>query len=123
MRTTRTVSLLEGTNESPLAGDFVISSERDFIVRGVVVGVSTLYNKSSGVSGLVTAVASNRIDAIGVSFKPGDFFQVSLSSSWIVQTDDGPVVDVECNRCGFSYPNKELTGGLCKVCQDQPARS
>lgn len=122
MRTTRTVSLLEGMNESPLAGDFIISSERDFVVRGVVVGVSTLYNSSTGVSGLVTTAASNRVDATGVSFKPGDFFQVSLASPWTVGTDDGPVIDVECNRCGFSYPAKELTKGLCKVCQDQPVR-
>lgn len=120
MKHTISITELSGVNESPTSGDFIISSNRDFIVRGVVVGVSTLYNKSTGVSGLVTARTASQIDATGVPFKPGDFFTVSLSSAWVLQNADMPVVEVECNICGFSFPSKELTLGRCKVCVDQP---
>jgi hypothetical protein len=120
MKHTTTISDLSGTNESPVGGDFIISSNRDFVIRRVVVGVSTLYNKSKGLSGLVSAVTVSRIEAIGTKFESGDFFLVTLASAWTVQTDDGPVIEVECNRCGFSYPSKELSNGLCKWCIDKP---
>ena len=120
MRTTRTTSLLEGINEAPVSGNYIISANRDFVTRGVVVGVSTLYNKTTDTSALVTTVTATQINALGMVFKPGDFFQVSLAAPWMVQTDDGLVVDVECNRCGFSYPDKELIRGLCVTCRDKP---
>ena len=120
MRTTRTVDYLEGTNESPASGDFIISSERDFVNRGVTAAASVLYNQSTGDYATVTAVTATRVDATGCAFKPGDFFQVSLPTAWTVQTDDGPVINVDCNICGFSYPNKEMNRGVCKTCQDKP---
>ncbi len=119
MKHTTTVSVLDGMNESPVGGDFIVSSNRDFVTRRVIVGISVLTNKSNGKSGTVTVATATRVDASGTNFKPGDFFSVTLASPWTVQTVDGPVVEVECNRCGFSYPSKELTLGLCKVCQDQ----
>ena len=122
MKYTTTVSELSGTNESPVGGDFIISSNRDFINRRVVVGVSTLYNKTKGLSALVSNIAVTRIDAVGTNFSPGDFFLVSLAVPWTVQTDDGPVIEVECNRCGWSYPQKELVNGLCKTCIDKSNR-
>ncbi len=120
MKHTTTVSNLDGMNESPVGGDFIVSSNRDFVTRRVIVGVSILTNKSNGKSGTVTVVTATRVDAVGTNFKPGDFFSVTLASPWTVQTADGPVIEVECNRCGFSYSSKELTLGLCKVCTDQP---
>lgn len=120
MKHTTTISELSGTNESPVGGDFITSTNRDFIIRGVVVGTSILYNKSKGLSGIVSVVTASRIDATGTKFSPGDLFLVSLASSWVVQNSDMPVIEVECNRCGFSYPNKELQNGLCKVCIDKP---
>jgi hypothetical protein len=120
MKYTITTSELSGTNESPIGGNFVVSSNRDFITRRVVVGISTLTNKTKGLSGLVSAVAVTRIDAPGVNFSPGDFFSVTLESPWTIQTDDGSVIEVECNRCGFSYPSRELSLGLCKTCIDKP---
>ena len=122
MKYTTTVSELSGTNESPVEGDFIISSNRDFITRRVVVGVSTLYNKTKGLSALIDTVTANQIDAVGTNFSPGDFFLVSLAVPWTVQTDDGPVIEIECNRCGWSYPQKELVNGLCKTCIDKSNR-
>ena len=119
MKHTTSVSDLSGTNESPIGGDFIISLSRDFITRRVVVWNSILYNKSKGLSGMVSAVTSTRIDAVGTQFSPGDFFLVTLATPWIIQNSDGPVIEVECNRCGFSYPNKELVNGLCKWCIDK----
>ncbi len=119
MKHTTTISELSGTNESPIGGNFIISSNRDFITRRVVVGISTLYNKTKNLSGLVTAVTASRIDAGGTNFKPGDFFLVSLETPWVIQTSDGPVIEVECRRCGFSYPTKELVNDYCSVCRDQ----
>jgi hypothetical protein len=120
MKHTITTSELFGTNESPVGGNFVVSSNRDFITRRVVVGISTLTNKTKGLSGLVSVVTATRIDAPGVNFNPGDFFSVTLESPWTLQTNDGPVIEVECDRCGFSYPSKELSLGLCKTCVDKP---
>jgi hypothetical protein len=120
MKHTITTSELTGTNESPIGGNFIIASNRDFVTRGVVVGIDTLYNKTKGLSGLVSAATATRLDAPGVNFSPGDFFAVSLSTPWTLQTDDGPVMEIECNRCGFSYPSKKLTRGLCKTCIDKP---
>ena len=123
MKHTTTTSELTGTNESPIGGNFIIATNREFVTRKVVVGISTLYNKSKGLSGLVSAVTETRIDAPGVNFSPGDFFAVSLDTPWTLQTDDGPVIEVECNRCGFSYPSKELTRGLCSTCIDRSRSS
>jgi len=120
MKHTITTSELTGTNESSVGGNFMVSSNRDFITRRVVVGISTLTNKTKGLSGLVSVVTATRIDAPGVDFSPGDFFSVTLESPWTLQTDDGPVIEVECDRCGFSYPSKELSLGLCKTCIDKP---
>jgi len=119
MERTTTITELSGHNESPIGGNFITSSNRDFVNRHVVAGSSELYNMSTGESGTVSAVTSSRIDA-PVYFKPGDFFRVTLDSDWILQNDDGPVITVECNQCGFSYPRKELVNGLCKTCIDEP---
>ncbi len=123
MRVTRTVSELVGTNESPLSGAFITSSNRDFVTKGVVVGVSTLYNQSNGTSALVTAVTASRIDALGLSFNPGDFWKVSLSAPWTVQQDGIPSIEIQCKRCGWSYPAKELIKGRCQTCTDESQRT
>jgi hypothetical protein len=117
MRVTRTVTELTGTNESPIGGNFIIDTGRSFVSQNVVSGVSILTNKSTNLSSLVTTVTATRLDA-NVAFKPGDFYSVTLSSAWTVQNSDGPIVDIECKRCGFSYPSWELTGGLCEWCVD-----
>lgn len=124
MKHIRTVTILSGVNESPISGEFILSSNRDFVNRGVVVGISELYNKSTGLNATVTTVTSSRIDALGLSFKPGDFFEVSLSVAWTVQNDDGPVVEVECSICGYSFPRKELDSKWhCKDCRDKSKNS
>lgn len=120
MRHTWTVSELSGLNRAQAAGDYIEDFERDFVTRGVVVGSSTLYNKSKGLSALVTGVTSTRVTATGTNFVPGEMYVVSLDTAWTVQTPDGPLIEVECNICGFSYPAKELTKGRCKVCIDKP---
>jgi len=143
MKHTTTTSILSGTNESPIVGFSVLSSNRDFVTRGVVVGVSILHNKTTGDYGPVTSVTATTIQATSagsagwlgghgwfeegwfgdfIRFAPGDFFEVVLAAPWIIQTVDGPVIDVECNRCGWSFPSKVLIGGLCKVCIDKPQR-
>ncbi len=119
MKHTTTVNNLDGMNESPVGGDFIVSSNRDFVTRRVIAGISVLTNESNGKCGIVTMATATRVDAVGINFKPGDFFSVTLASPWTVQTVDGPVIEVECNRCGFSYPSKELTLGLCKICIDK----
>ena len=72
-------------------------------------------------SGIVSAVTASRIDA-PVYFKSGDLFRVTLDSAWTIQNEDVVVITIECRRCGFSYPSKELTNGLCKVCIDETVR-
>jgi len=119
MKYSRTVDEVAGFNNSPLGGEFITSGERDFAAMNVAVGSSVIYNTSKGTSGIVTAVTDNRIDATGVHFDPGDFFYVTLDPSWTVQNSDGPLIEVECKRCGWSYPAKELVGGLCKTCIDE----
>ena len=121
MKHTTTTSILSGTNESPIVGQFIVGVGRDFIVRGVVTGVSVLTNKTTRKSGLVTGVAAAQVNA-SVTFNPGDFFEVTLAAPWIMQTADGPVIEVECKRCGWSFPNRALVNGLCKVCIDKPQR-
>ena len=124
MRVTRTVSELTGINEAPIGGDYIQSSNRDFITRGVVIGVSTLYNQTNGLSALVSAVTSSRIDALGTGFYPGNLWKVSLATPWTVQDDSGiPLTEIQCKRCGFSYPVKTLVGGKCPTCVDTPQRT
>ena len=123
MKHTWTIDRLSGYNRSQSNGDFIEDANREFVTKGVVVGVSMLYNKETNVSGLVTAVTENRIDALGVGFKRGDPYVVLLSTAWTMQNSDGALIEVECSRCGFSYPSKELTNGRCKVCIDKPQRS
>lgn len=122
MKHTVEVSELSGTNESPVEGNFVVSTNRDFVNRHVVVGVSVLYNKFTGKSGVVSAITATQINTANVNFKPGDLFLVTLSTPWTIQNSDGPVIEVECNRCGFSYPQKELVNGKCKTCRDKSNR-
>lgn len=102
-----------------MGGNYIESSERDFIARGVVVGVSTLYNQTSGLSALVGGVTASRITTLGLGFSPGDFWRVSLNTPWTVQNDNGPIVDIQCKRCGWSYPQKTLVNGLCPTCIDK----
>lgn len=123
MKHTWTIDQLSGYNRAQSNGDFIEDANREFVTKGVVVGVSTLYNKETDVSGLVTAVTEDRIDATGVSFKRGDPYVVTLNAAWTMANSDGALIEVECRRCGFSYPSKELSNGLCKVCIDKPQRS
>lgn len=123
MKVTRTISELVGVNSSSKAGEYIEGPNRDFITKGVVVGVSILYNQTNERSATVTSVTSSRIDALGLGFNPGDFWKVSLSTPWTVQTEDGPLVEVQCKRCGFSYPNKTLVKGRCPTCVDTPQRT
>ena len=123
MKVIRTVSELFGVNEAPLRGDYIQSSNRDFITRGVIVGVSTLYNQTNGLSALVSAVTASRIDALGTDFYPGDLWKVSLPTPWTVQEDGRSLVEIQCKRCGWSYPAKTLVGGRCPTCVDASQRT
>lgn len=123
MKHTWTIDQISGYNRAQSNGDFIEDTNREFATRGVVVGVSILYNKETNVSGLVTDVTDDRVDATGVSFKRGDPYVVTLNADWTMANTDGPLIEVECNRCGFSYPSKELTRRLCKVCIDKSQRS
>ena len=123
MKHTWTIDQLSGYNRSQSNGDFIEDTNREFTTKGVVIGVSILYNKATNASGLVTDRTEDRVDATGVSFTRGDPYVVTLSTAWTIQNSDGPLIEVECNRCGFSYPSKDLTRGLCKVCVDKSQRS
>ena len=118
MKHTVEVSELSGHNESPVAGNYIVSSNRDFTNRFVTVGSSVLYNETLGTSATVTAVTATQIDAATV-FYPGDMWRVTLSANWTLQNSDMPVIEVECNICGFSYPQKDMLRGICKTCQDK----
>ena len=120
MKHSRTIDELSGINRAMAAGAYIEDYERYFSTKGVVAGVDTLTNKTTGVGTLVSAVTDSRVTAAGSSFKPGDFYTVSIIATYVVQTADGAVIEVECSVCGFSYPSKELVRGKCKVCIDKP---
>jgi hypothetical protein len=117
---TWTITQLSGYNRSQSNGDFIEDANREFVTKGVIIGLSILWNKSTDISGLVTNVTVDRIDAVGVHFNRGDPYIVTLNTPWTMQNSDGPLIEVECALCGFSYPNKELSLGRCKTCQDKP---
>jgi hypothetical protein len=123
MKHTWTIDQLSGYNRSQTNGEFIEDFNREFSTKGVVNGVSILYNKETNESGLVTTVTDDRVDALGVKFKRGDPYVVTLATDWTMQNDDGPLIEVECSICGFSYPTKDLTRGRCKTCIDKPQRS
>jgi hypothetical protein len=116
------VDELTGMNRSPIAGEFITENDAKFLRAGVTVGLSVLYNMETGVSGTVTGATETRVDATGVPFKPGQPYIVSLPSDWTVTdpADNIPIVDIECKRCGFSFPKKKLVEGYCKDCYDPP---
>jgi hypothetical protein len=125
MRLTTQVTEFTGFNESPVGGNFILSSNRSFYGY-VVAGTSILYNKTQGTSGTVSSLSATRVanDTINapVLFAPGDLFLVTLATPWTIQNSDGPIVSVDCSLCGYSYPAKELVGGLCKWCRDADGR-
>lgn len=123
MKTYFSIDELTGMNGSPVSGEFIIEEGAKFVRAGVSVGVSVLYNKDTGTSGLVTSVAEARIDATGVLFKQGQPYLVTLPTAWTLTdpVDNIPSVDIECKRCGFSFPNTKLTDGYCQVCYDPPS--
>lgn len=123
MRHTWTISTIDGTNETPTVGEYITSTSGDFINRGVVIGVSVLTNKTTGAYGTVSARTATTVTATGISFDPGDFYSVTLPTPWTVQNEFGPLIEIECNICGFSYPVKELVKGRCKDCIDKPQKS
>lgn len=123
MKHTWTVSELTGINQAIEAGEYIEDDNREFTTRGVVVGVSTLYNVDTGLSALVTDATTTKVSATGVPFECGALYKVTLNAPWTIQNSDGPLIEVECKICGFSYPNKELVRGRCKDCIDEPQRS
>jgi hypothetical protein len=120
MKRTVEVTELSGFNESPVAGEYIISLSRDYTTRHVIAGVSVLSNHTTGLSAAVTGVTATMLSVPGLKCNPGDFYVVSLATPWTIQNDDLPIIEVECNLCGWSYPKKELVGGRCKVCIDKP---
>ena len=126
MKHTVEVTDISGFNESPVSGNYIIVTSRLSLVSPyLVVGISTLTNSSKTLSGLVSAVTDlgdgrTQISAPGVNFAPGEFFLLTLATAWTIQNDDLPLIEVECNVCGWSYPQKELVNGKCKVCLDAP---
>ena len=116
MRTTHTITELDGAHHG--AASLTLNDPgQAFVVTGVVVGQSVLTNVDTGFSGVVSAVTETTVQST-VLFKPGDLYIVTLPVPWIVQNSDGPIYDVECKRCGFSFPTDELTDGWCQVCYD-----
>jgi hypothetical protein len=120
MKHTWTISELSGINRAQAAGDYIEDYERDFLTKGVVAVTDTLYNDTTGTSGAVSAVTDDKVTAAGMAFKPGDFYRVSITATYVMQNSDGPLIEVECNICGWSYPAKDLVRGRCKVCIDKP---
>jgi len=127
VRHTWTVDELSGINKAPTRGTTVYAPEGNFVARGVVVGISMLYNMSTGQYGLVTAVTPTTLQATHggwyIDFSPGDFWRVLLAAPWVVQNEDGPLIEIECNICGFSYPRKGLVKGRCSRCIDTSQRA
>ncbi len=143
MGITRTVSVLQGFNHTPYLGKLIKDPNQDFVRRGVVAGVSVVRRVKDNVHAVVTTVTPDTIEtagdwfadewfelprghwfsATGIEFEYGDFYEVTLVAPWVVQNSDSPILDVECRRCGFSYPKKELQNGLCEECIDEDAHA
>lgn len=125
MKTYIKVSELTGFNQSPVAGDFIKDDGQLFVRSGVVIVLSTLYNMETGVSGLVTGVTETTVTAAGVPFKQGQPYVVTLPVDWTITDPDEniPIVDIECKRCGFSFPTAKLVEGYCQDCYDPPKRN
>lgn len=121
MKSYFSVNELTGMNGSPVAGEFITEDGAKFIRAGVN-NTCTLYNKTANKSALVTTVTETRIDATGLFFNPGDAYLVTLPAAWTLTDpeDNIPVVDIECKRCGFSFPKNKLVDGVCQVCYDPP---
>ena len=84
---------------------------------GIAVG-SKVENTSKGITGTVLNIGTGSV-ATDVLFDIGDFYVITLPTAQNLQTDDGPVIDVECKICGFSFPGTELIDDRCKICHDQ----
>ncbi len=125
MKTYFQVTELTGFNQSPTPGDFILDSGNKFIRAGVIASVSTLYNMETGISGLVTGVTEEVVTATGVSFKQGQPYVVTLSAAWTITDPDEniPITDIECKRCGFSFPSNKLIEGVCRDCYDPLRKS
>ncbi len=124
MKTYFQVTELTGFNQSPVLGEFIQDAGHNFTRAGVAIGLSVLYNMETGVSSAVTGFTATTVEATGVAFKQGQPYVVSLPVPWTITdpADNIPITDIECKRCGFSFPKDQLVEGVCKVCYDPPKR-
>ncbi len=122
MRRTWTIDELVGFHDAPTKLTYLSCSTGAFVTRGVTIGSSLLTNKTTMLGGLVTNLTETTILA-GVSFSSGDLFLVTLPTPYTMEDEFGPLIEIECRVCGFSFPSKELIKGRCKDCVDAPQRS
>jgi hypothetical protein len=117
VRTTHSLTFISGCFNGPIAGTEVpLALDPAFV--GMTIG-TVIQNKSKETTGALTAINAASVTA-DISFSPGDFYEITLGTPWVLQTTDGIVVDVECKQCGFCFPPSELIEGVCRVCFDDP---
>lgn len=121
MRVVRSIEELEGINHNHIPGITLVDTNARFVTKGVD-NTCTLYNETTQESATVTAVTEDTIEAGTLQWQVGDLYRVSLKAPYTVRTNIGPVIDVECKRCGFSCESNELIKGYCQDCYDEPRR-
>lgn len=120
MRQRHTLGVLSGFHEAPLASTNLKSSW-NFTNAGVQAG-DAVTNQSTGATGTVSSVVDDNTLATDVTFNPGDFFEVTLSTEYEVSSNLGPVYEFVCKLCGKATKREEIEAhnGRCKECYDPP---
>src|SRR5574343_466151 len=116
MRHVVLVGKFAGFNNSPSGGYFLIVRDRPLGDDNIWPGL-TIHNNSTGVSGIILRIVDETVYTT-VWINPGEFYTICLSKPWTLANSDGPVIEIDCRLCGWSYPREQLVNGLCWTCQD-----
>lgn len=116
-RHTVLIGTLTGFNTATSGGYCFTDRDRAFATQKAWPGIE-IYNMTTGTKGMILEVSGDQL-CTTIWFNPGDFYTIWLREAWILANSDGPIIEIDCRRCGFSYPRKELVRGLCKWCRDK----
>ena len=120
MRQQHTLEYISGIQESPTGGT-TLRSSWNFTTVGAQAG-DVIQNKTQGTAGTIQSVTDANNLVANITFRPGDLFEITLSTAWSAASNIGPTYELVCKVCGFACTTEELDShdGKCKECYDPP---
>lgn len=118
MRQQHSLNTISGFHEGTTSGA-TLKSSWDFVTTGVQ-SLCSVRNATRDLDGFVLSVSDRNTLITDINFEPGDFFEITLPTEWLMSSNILPTYELICNLCGFETKREILEAhrGLCKVCYD-----